>query len=63
MLLFAKERLGEVLGVERAQVLDTLATPIHLTGMESWLLMPMTTPPLAVPSSFVRTTPVIGAAW
>ena len=38
-------------------------TPIHFTGMESSDFRPMMTPPFAVPSSFVRTMPVIAAAF
>ena len=34
-------------------------TPINLTGIWFSFVIPITTPPLAVPSNFVRTNPVI----
>ena len=34
-------------------------TPIYFTGIFSSLHIPITTPPFAVPSNFVRTIPVI----
>ncbi len=33
--------------------------PIYFTGTFSWSLMPITTPPLAVPSSLVMASDVI----
>jgi hypothetical protein len=48
--------------VERAQVLDRLAVPISFTGMPSSSAIASVMPPLAVPSSLVRTTPSTSAA-
>ena len=36
-------------------------TPINFTGILFSFTIPITTPPFAVPSNFVRTNPVIGA--
>ena len=38
-------------------------TPMYRTGMRSWSAMPRMTPPLAVPSSLVRTMPLTAIAW
>ena len=38
-------------------------TPMKRTGILNWSLMPITTPPLAVPSSFVMASEVTCVAW
>ena len=55
---YGEERIDEVFGIERQQVVDFFADADEADGQASSRAMATTTPPFAVPSSLVRTMPV-----
>ena len=58
--LFSKSELTNCFLLNSCRASIDSPRPIYFTGTLSWSLMPMTTPPLAVPSSLVMAREVTG---